>query len=431
MPTGTLTKKIHGHENDCGEHAAEDQSDRRAADRDRRPDAERTRSLVPSAKVVEMIESAAGEISAAPSPCNAREPISIPSLTGEPVERATHGEDHESDQEEPLAAEQVAGAPAEQQEPAEDERVGADDPLQVRLAQLQVLLDRGQRHVHDRRVEHDHELRDADQNEDHPRVRAVLAGSCHCSLHLSRIVGAHAGEKTISPNDPRAFHTRPVSSVAVCQSGAGSRGAAIGERLEARAERWSGLQALRLRRSPVFVSLFVPARYRGMWQAAASMRIGIVVFDRVDLLDVGGPYEVMLTASRLERRDGAPEPFEVMTLGLTTAAVVAYGGLDLVPQLALNDAIGLDLLVIPGAVEIDRVLSDSALIEALGAVAAGVPIVASVCTGAFILQALGVLAGHDWTTHWEDIDALGRQAQRPGTSACAGSIAARSSPPGA
>jgi len=157
------------------------------------------------------------------------------------------------------------------------------------------------------------------------------------------------------------------------------------------------------------------ARLCALWQAAASMRIGIVVFDRVDLLDVGGPYEVMLTASRLARRDGAPEPFEVITLGLTTAGVAAYGGLGLVPQFALEDAVGLDLLVIPGAVEIDRVLADATLIEALGALAAGVPIVASVCTGAFILQALGLLTERDWTTHWEDIDALGRRAQRPGS----------------
>jgi transcriptional regulator GlxA family with amidase domain len=145
------------------------------------------------------------------------------------------------------------------------------------------------------------------------------------------------------------------------------------------------------------------------------MRIGIVLFDQVDLLDVGGPYEVLLTASRLARRDGAPEPFEVVTVGLTTATVVAYGGLGLVPQLALADASGLDLLVIPGAVEIDRVLDDRALIDALGAVAGAVPLVASVCTGAFILQALGLLAERDWTTHWEDIDALTRQARRPGS----------------
>src|SRR5205085_2541039 len=84
MPTGTLTKKIHGQEKYCV----------RTPPRIR-PTAEppiaiaaqtasaRARSA-PSSKVVEMIESAAGEISAAPRPCNAREPTSIASLEARP-----------------------------------------------------------------------------------------------------------------------------------------------------------------------------------------------------------------------------------------------------------------------------------------------------------------------------------------------------------
>ena len=134
---------------------------------------------VPSANVVVTIESAAGETSAAPRPCSARPPISMPDdvampLTSEAtVKTATPGD------EQALPAEQVGRAPAEQQEAAEDERVGVDDPLQARPARsARPVLDRRQRDVHDRRVEHDHELRDADEDEDEP---AVDRGARNCT----------------------------------------------------------------------------------------------------------------------------------------------------------------------------------------------------------------------------------------------------------
>ena len=137
-----------------------------------------------------------------------------------------------------------------------------------------------------------------------------------------------------------------------------------------------------------------------------GMRIGIVVFEQVDLLDVGGPYEVFLTASRLVERDGGEAPFEVLTLGLTGEPVAAYGGLRLIPQATLADSGPLDVLVVPGAIRIDDVLADAALAAAIGKAAATAGTVASVCTGAFVLQSLGLLEDRPWTTHWEDVPDL-------------------------
>jgi transcriptional regulator GlxA family with amidase domain len=140
------------------------------------------------------------------------------------------------------------------------------------------------------------------------------------------------------------------------------------------------------------------------------MQIGIVVFEQVDLLDVGGPYEVLLTASRLVERDGGEPPFEVLTLGLSREPVEAYGGLRLTPQATLAEAGRLDVLVVPGAVRIDEVLADSGLLQAVGAAARDASVVASVCTGAFLLQSLGFLEARPWTTHWEDVADLEAQA---------------------
>ena len=136
------------------------------------------------------------------------------------------------------------------------------------------------------------------------------------------------------------------------------------------------------------------------------MRVGILLFDQVDLLDVGGPYEVFLTASRLAVRDGGEPPFEVVTLGAGPGPVAAYGGLRLTPQATLAECGPLDVLVVPGAIAIDEVISDAALMSAVAPVARGVPVVTSVCTGAFILGALGVLEERPWTTHWEDVEEL-------------------------
>jgi transcriptional regulator GlxA family with amidase domain len=136
------------------------------------------------------------------------------------------------------------------------------------------------------------------------------------------------------------------------------------------------------------------------------MRIGIVLFDRVDLLDVGGPYEVFLTASRLVVREGGEPPFDVLTCGATADPVAAYGGLRLTPHMSLADCRPLDVLVVPGAIVIDDVIADAGFMAEVAPVARAAAVVASVCTGAFILGALGLLAGHAWTTRWEDVETL-------------------------
>jgi transcriptional regulator GlxA family with amidase domain len=144
------------------------------------------------------------------------------------------------------------------------------------------------------------------------------------------------------------------------------------------------------------------------------MKIGIVVFEQVDLLDVGGPYEVFLTASRLVARDGGEPPFEVLAVGTTREPVAAYGGLRLTPHATLAEAGRLDVLVVPGAIRIDEVLADERVLGAIRGAAEDAAVISSVCTGAFILGALGWLDGRPWTTHWEDVESLAARVERAG-----------------
>lgn len=77
------------------------------------------------------------------------------------------------------------------------------------------------------------------------------------------------------------------------------------------------------------------------------MRVGVLLYEGVDLLDAGGPYEVFLTASRLVARDGGAPPFEVVTVGGDSKVVAAYGGMGLAPHMDLADIGPLDVLVVP------------------------------------------------------------------------------------
>ena len=141
------------------------------------------------------------------------------------------------------------------------------------------------------------------------------------------------------------------------------------------------------------------------------MHISILLFDGVDLLDSGGPYEVFLTANRLAERGGDTAPFAIDTVTLDGNAVTAYGGLGLVPSAGADVLATTDLLIVPGTVDLSGPLADTALIDAISEVARRTSVtLSSVCTGAFLLERAGVLGSRPWTTHWEDIDLLAERA---------------------
>jgi hypothetical protein len=84
------------------------------------------------------------------------------------AERRSRGEAEQADHEGPLAAEEIGQAAAEEEQRAEGERVGRDDPLAVAVGEAEVGLSRRERDVHDRRVEHDHQLSEGDGREGPP-----------------------------------------------------------------------------------------------------------------------------------------------------------------------------------------------------------------------------------------------------------------------
>jgi transcriptional regulator GlxA family with amidase domain len=145
--------------------------------------------------------------------------------------------------------------------------------------------------------------------------------------------------------------------------------------------------------------------------SAPRKRIGLLVFAQFDLLDSGGPYEVFLTANRLAERSGEPSPFEVVTVGAGDVPILAYGGLGITPDemITESDAESFDVVIVPGTIDVEAVLADDSTVAAVRALAASAEIVASVCTGAFLLAEVGLLDNEPFTTHWEDLEDLSRR----------------------
>lgn len=143
-----------------------------------------------------------------------------------------------------------------------------------------------------------------------------------------------------------------------------------------------------------------------------NMRVGIHIFDQVEALDFAGPYEVFTTAARVHgRSQPGPPLFEVCLISHAYHPVRARAGLLLQPDFRFSDHPPLDVLIVPGGV-VTAELARPEVASWIAAQAGQARLVASVCTGAFLLAQAGLLNGKAATTHWEDIADL--RAMFPG-----------------
>jgi transcriptional regulator GlxA family with amidase domain len=134
-------------------------------------------------------------------------------------------------------------------------------------------------------------------------------------------------------------------------------------------------------------------------------RVGIVLFDDVEVLDFCGPFEVFsVTRLTEERRREEPSPFEVLLAAETAAPVTTAGGMTVLPHRTFADCPSLDVLVVPGGWGTRKQLRNPVMLDWLRGRAAEAETLTGVCTGSMLLGFAGLLDGKRATTHWRSLD---------------------------
>ena len=125
-------------------------------------------------------------------------------------------------------------------------------------------------------------------------------------------------------------------------------------------------------------------------------QIGLLLFPRLTQLDLTGPYEVFI---RFPDTD-------VHLVSKSLDPVTADGGMRLLPSTTFEECPRLDLVCVPGGAGMNPLLNDRKTLDFLNLQASRARYVTSVCTGALVLGAAGLLRGKRATTHWMSLPML-------------------------
>lgn len=129
--------------------------------------------------------------------------------------------------------------------------------------------------------------------------------------------------------------------------------------------------------------------------------MGILLFNEVEVLDFAGPFEVF-SITTLPESD--KKPFIVKTISETKNIITARNGLKIKPDYNFNNNVNFDILIIPGGYGAEEIeINNVKVIEWIKNQFNKVQILASVCTGSFLLGKTGLLDNKNATTHWMDI----------------------------
>lgn len=133
------------------------------------------------------------------------------------------------------------------------------------------------------------------------------------------------------------------------------------------------------------------------------MKIAIFLFDKLAAQDAVGPYEVFRCVPG----------WDVQFAGLRTGEVRSEGGLGLTVDQTLDQTTEADLVLVPGGRGSDALLEDETVLSWLRAIDAATKWTTSVCTGALLLGAAGLLQGKRATSNWLALDDLAKYGADP------------------
>ena len=139
-----------------------------------------------------------------------------------------------------------------------------------------------------------------------------------------------------------------------------------------------------------------------------TFNIGIFLYPGVEELDFCGPFEVLKAAAYTRRERDQNPVWEVFTVAEEPGLLKTGGELLIKPHFTFHEHPRIDLLLIPGGMT-NLQMERQTVLEWVRKVASQAQLNTSVCTGAFLLGATGLLDGHAVTTHWSALDDLARQ----------------------
>ncbi|HZH05692.1 MAG TPA: DJ-1/PfpI family protein [Lautropia sp.] len=130
--------------------------------------------------------------------------------------------------------------------------------------------------------------------------------------------------------------------------------------------------------------------------------VGILIFPEVEILDFCGPFEVFSSAVN----ESGEKLFNALTVAETDELVTCRGGLLVQPNVTFTTAPKFDIILAPGGYGTDQQQENPVVLDWLRRQRSAVELTTSVCTGAFLLGAAGILDGLRATSHWTTIERL-------------------------
>ncbi|MEL4070292.1 DJ-1/PfpI family protein [Ochrobactrum sp. GPK 3] len=127
-----------------------------------------------------------------------------------------------------------------------------------------------------------------------------------------------------------------------------------------------------------------------------TLTIGFLIFPSIQQLDLTGPHDIFSSA----------EGTDVHLIWKDRNPVISSSGLTFVPTATFDDCPPLDVICIPGGGGVNPLLTDTVVLDFVREQARNARYVTSVCTGALVLGAAGLLTGKRATTHWNAMDFL-------------------------
>lgn len=130
--------------------------------------------------------------------------------------------------------------------------------------------------------------------------------------------------------------------------------------------------------------------------ARSSLAIGMILFPNLTHLDLTGPFEVF----------GRIPNARVLAVAADLELVTSDTGLRVAPDISFADAPAFDVICVPGGPGVNQMLENEAFLGFLRTQGRHAAYLTSVCTGALLLGAAGLLDGYRATTHWLSMDLL-------------------------